>query len=198
MSGGRCAPQGPPGPPKVEKVDFYLVLRGSGRLSRWKPMLIGSSTVSGPGLPVELSGDRPPGLWIDSRGALPSILKLKGFDGRAPPAVVPAAQVDFLRSRCPSTPGLVASELPRPRPRLPTWSPCSGPGGLVAAARERIRGLGGPKSAFLSFSLCRLAQTAACTPKLSVPWGSLGCPLSTGPRVGGAQCPPRAPGAPKG
>ena len=146
----------------------------------------------------ELLGRSSSGLLIDLRGALPSILKLKGFDGRAPPAVVPAAQVDFLRSRCPSTPGLVASELPRPRPRLPTWSPCSGPGGLVAAARERIRGLGGPKSAFLSFSLCRLAQTAACTPKLSVPWGSLGCPLSTGPRVGGAQCPPRAPGAPKG
>ena len=59
MSGGRCAPQGPPGPPKVEKVDFYLVLRGNRRLSAGKRVLIGSLTVSCPGLPGELSGDRP-------------------------------------------------------------------------------------------------------------------------------------------
>ena len=32
---------------------------------------------------------------------------------------------------------------------------------------------------------------------LSVPWGSLGCHLSTGPHVGEALCLPRAPGAPK-
>ena len=51
-----------------------------------------------PGSTGELFGRWSSGLWVGLRGVLPSILKLKGFDGRAPPAVVRAAQFDFLRS----------------------------------------------------------------------------------------------------
>ena len=42
-----------------------------------------------PGSTGELFGRWSSGLWVGLRGALPSIPKLKGFDGRAPPAVVP-------------------------------------------------------------------------------------------------------------
>ena len=69
MAGGRCAPQGPPGPPKVEKLDFYLILRGNRRLSAGKRVLIRSGTVSGPGLPGELSCQRALGLFARGSGA---------------------------------------------------------------------------------------------------------------------------------